>query len=220
MCVHTHTRRGIGSRRKMNTYKVYCLSLLPSPAETVRSGMTLCWRIYTSWIHCRWAGGRGRHFWLGKRHKSLRTRVRGQSVQEPGVRDAKWERKLDLARPLWSPASTGSVSTGSPSGLYHLPGRNTLRFMYWQNSIISLKNSLCFDISSRHCEQFQCPSQIDGPFVGFRGWLQWAGTCMTVNIGCKNPQLLWNGKSAGNVDLMSYASCINSFFFLFNYFGW
>ena len=48
MCVHTHTHthththRGIGSRQKMNTYKVYCLSLLSSPAETVRSGMTPC----------------------------------------------------------------------------------------------------------------------------------------------------------------------------------
>lgn len=40
---------------------------------------------------------------------------------------------------------------------------------------IIFKNSLCFDISSRHCEQFQYRSQIDGPFDGFRGWLSERG---------------------------------------------
>lgn len=38
-----------------------------------------------------------------------------------------------------------------------------------------LKDSFCFDISSRHCEWFQYPSQIDGPFDGLGGWLRERG---------------------------------------------
>lgn len=138
VCTHTHAE-ALAADRRWTLIK--CL-LSVSPAKPSRDcekrhDPLLCWRIYTPWIHCCWAGGRGRHFWLGRRQKSLQTGVRGQSVQEPGVRDAKWERKLGLARPSWSPASTGSMSTGSPKDFYHLPGRNTLRFMYWQNSIIS-----------------------------------------------------------------------------------
>lgn len=115
------------------------------------------------------------------------TWIRGQPTHGPQARDSEGYMEGAPGHGTMEPCHHCIREHTQPQLFIPPPGKRCPKMhMPTKGQVNFFKNSLCFDIGSRHHERLQCPSQIDGPFDGFSE----RGACMTVNTGSKNRQLL------------------------------
>lgn len=162
----------------MKVDQVYCLCIPLSQAEAVRddTSPSMCWRICAPQTSCLGLESEAGIFSVGQEGgMPTQIRLRGQPVHAHRARTPRKQGGCAWSCHHGAKPSLAPWALTAPT-VYTAYQEETPQDLYADKtgSIIFL-NSLCFDISSRHCEQFQYRSQIDGPFDGFRGWLSERG---------------------------------------------